>query len=355
MSASYTNFPVLFHSTDMTFSTSSTRGHLFNPQGFDLVFSTLPDCSLELNYDRETRNTNGTYYLYCWVNMPIVSSITDTVFYTCYGNSSIVNNISQMNNTWDPNYIGVYHLATFLTSGGVATDDATVYSSSGAFVGEPKATNGRMDGAANFLTTTTIAILNYHVYEFAGPFTVSAWIYPTTTATYQTIVSADYIATGHRDFSYFISGLGTSNIFVNIGNGALVADIPIAPPISLNKWNYVVMTADGSNVRIYVNGVQSGGQASTAEAILEGGNVNVSISSVEQVLFPMNNCSVDEVRISTIARSAGWIQTEYANQLNPIYFLTIGPENYSVPILFSPGTGAFVFNKSSLNGRISTK
>ena len=35
--------------------------------------------------------------------------------------------------------------------------------------------------------------------------------------------------------------------------------------------------------------------------------------------------SIDEVRISNVARSAGWIATQYANQINPSAFSTVGP------------------------------
>lgn len=36
--------------------------------------------------------------------------------------------------------------------------------------------------------------------------------------------------------------------------------------------------------------------------------------------------TVDEVRLATVARSAGWIATEFANQSSPSTFYGVGPE-----------------------------
>jgi hypothetical protein len=38
------------------------------------------------------------------------------------------------------------------------------------------------------------------------------------------------------------------------------------------------------------------------------------------------NGSIDEIRVSSIARSSSWISTEYANQNSPSTFYTIGTE-----------------------------
>jgi hypothetical protein len=38
------------------------------------------------------------------------------------------------------------------------------------------------------------------------------------------------------------------------------------------------------------------------------------------------NGFIDEVRVSNIARSSDWINTEYKNQNNPAVFYTIGSE-----------------------------
>lgn len=36
--------------------------------------------------------------------------------------------------------------------------------------------------------------------------------------------------------------------------------------------------------------------------------------------------TIDELRIATVARTSGWIATEYANQSSPATFYTVGPE-----------------------------
>ena len=39
--------------------------------------------------------------------------------------------------------------------------------------------------------------------------------------------------------------------------------------------------------------------------------------------------SIDELRISNVARTQEWISTEYNNQNNPLSFLSFGPEESS--------------------------
>ena len=41
--------------------------------------------------------------------------------------------------------------------------------------------------------------------------------------------------------------------------------------------------------------------------------------------------TLDEVRLSTIERNAGWVTTEYNNQSSPGTFITVGTENCATP------------------------
>jgi len=89
---------------------------------------------------------------------------------------------------------------------------------------------------------------------------------------------------------------------------------------------------DGSNLKIYKDGVEIASTSKTG-AIREntwkiaiGNNPDNTSTS-----FASWDGKIDEVRISDIARSAGWIATEFNNQNNPGTFYSIGNEETAPP------------------------
>jgi hypothetical protein len=91
-----------------------------------------------------------------------------------------------------------------------------------------------------------------------------------------------------------------------------------------STWTYLVSVVDrATNVlRLYQNGSEVG----TAPSISTVG----SITSSQNLYFgqyssgtPWNG-TLDEARLSNIARSASWIATEYTNQNNPSSFIIVG-------------------------------
>jgi len=116
------------------------------------------------------------------------------------------------------------------------------------------------------------------------------------------------------------------------------------PVLSEDTWTYVVMVFDGTQdtnegrLSLYVNGeaqeVTFGGTipAATpdffkATGVGFGGNIGSCVDCDGW------DGSIDEVRISGTARSAGWIQTEYNNQSAPGNFYTVGEENSQGPAI----------------------
>jgi hypothetical protein len=82
------NFPVLISGTYSYLATISNQGHVQNPNGYDIVFSS--DCAgtQQLPHEIDSYNaTDGTVRM--WVLLSNVSHTTDTVFYLSYGNSAI--------------------------------------------------------------------------------------------------------------------------------------------------------------------------------------------------------------------------------------------------------------------------
>ncbi|HRH31627.1 MAG TPA: LamG domain-containing protein, partial [Candidatus Paceibacterota bacterium] len=105
--------------------------------------------------------------------------------------------------------------------------------------------------------------------------------------------------------------------------------------LSNTTWYYLSMTYDGSNVKFYINDVlQDTIAASTTIGNYDGTN-GFGIGDSYQGGTGINGY-VDEVHISSVARSVDWLKTEYNNQNSPSTFATIGA--YSMPSMTNTWT-----------------
>jgi hypothetical protein len=87
-------------------------------------------------------------------------------------------------------------------------------------------------------------------------------------------------------------------------------------------WYYVSVSYDGSTVNLYLNG-----------SLVGSGSYSLSLTDNTVYLDPTTvptyrpaDATMDELRISSVVRSADWIKTEYNNQLNPSAFVVVGTE-----------------------------
>jgi len=162
-----------------------------------------------------------------------------------------------------------------------------------------------LDGSNDYISVNnTSSALN-----FAGPITLSAWVYPQISNAYQGVIVK---ATGvnNRQYAFYLSQLGTGNIYVAFA-GSNIGDQAVSPAWTVNAWNHIVVTADGSNIKIYINGVL----ASTL------GNANVSATASGNVVFGMDvpnnqfplNGYMGPVFIYNRAISASEVRQLYAN------------------------------------------
>src|SRR4029077_11832271 len=92
----------------------------------------------------------------------------------------------------------------------------------------------------------------------------------------------------------------------------------------LGSWTYVTLeyNATSSTHAIYLNGsLAISSVNSTTPTTIQTG---IQIGAWLQPYGLYDHATIDEFRVSTIARSADWIATEYNNQSSPSTFYTIG-------------------------------
>ena len=318
------NFPFLFSTTDPLLATTANGGHVTNANGYDIIFTSDAAGQKPLNFEMEEYNP-VTGQVVAWINIPNLSHSTNTVLYLFYGNPGIT--ASQQNPTavWDSNFVGVWHLPN---GSALSANDSTVNGSSGTPGDGVSATPGFIDGGASFNGASSAYISipsSSGTWNFANDVTVSAWIKTASNGV------GVFEAQENNPLFYLEVGPSTAGGNANVAvayfrtdNGSvLVANGNT--PVNDNNWHYVeAVRSTGKSVSIYVDGMldsttpyDDAGPIDTS-----GGGVNIGGLGSSYDLVG----SVDEVRVSNIARSADWIAAEYHNENSPSTFYTLSTE-----------------------------
>jgi len=94
--------------------------------------------------------------------------------------------------------------------------------------------------------------------------------------------------------------------------------------VTTGIWTYVAVTYDGSNIRVFRNGVNSNSQGATGTLNLGSNSNPLYIGHNTEWTNEVFTGKIDEVRISNLARSQSWISAQYLSMNNE--FITYGSE-----------------------------
>lgn len=319
-----TNFPVLVSFSSPDIRTTSDGGGVDNANGFDIVFSSSQYCG-ELNtldFEMESYSSNVTTgTIVAWVNVPNVSSSTNTDIYMYYGNTNQSVDLSTPA-VYDQNYVSVYHLQD-------DANDASIYGNDGTNNGSADQASAKIAKGQTFSPGDYIQIPTTDISTSAGTF--SAWCYSTSFST-----NHQYIL-GHTTVPAFNNRL---QLYTNDNGGNL--DLGLGNSHSRNtniynfntsEWYLVVLTWDGSNHEVFVNGQSQVSSTyslfSSLHSFMDLGNDGLATNRGEAWIGDL-----DETRFSNIVRSDNWIETEFNNQDDPASFFTPGGEltNSCIPL-----------------------
>jgi hypothetical protein len=178
-----------------------------------------------------------------------------------------------------------------------------------------------------------------------SPFTISMWINGSLTQT-----KGGILMNGGSTANRWGLSLENGNINSRISNGTTSDIWSVEAYSSANYpsgWHKITVTDDGTNRRYYRDGVFISQHADTvtnsgvaaALRIGKGGGTDLSFFTGK----------IDEVTVSSVARSAGWVQTEYNNQSDPSAFYSISSEElpgqtsvtYSLTVANGSGDGSY--------------
>lgn len=274
---------------------------------FDIRFTDTSDNILPYEEDTMTisgGSATGNY----WVQVDLDTTSGATIF--CYYGKAGAGDGSNATGVWDSNYKGVWHLpnGTSLT-----TNDSTSNNNDGSVVGTVSAASGQIDGAATIAVgdNNYISVAEDDTSLDLSNFTISVWAKPNTASPTSGSALVCKGAAGNEVYS-LDAHPGQYRIYYYYGAWPNVQTAQ-AGPLTTN-WTHVVGTYNDANLILYVNGSGVADTPTTSDMITNDHIVSIgsrqSGAGAYDFEFPGE---LDEVRISSVARSAAWIKFAYAN------------------------------------------
>lgn len=329
-SGPHANFPMLVAGTYSYLATVGNGGLVQNASGYDIGFYDNSDCSTgKLDWEIESWDAT-TGAIAAWVR--VASIDTGSVIYLCYGDGSITTDQSNKTGVWDSNYLVVVHFPNGTT---LSASDSTANNHTVTLVNTPTADTGKIDGAAHFDNVNEHAtITSASTLDTPTAQTVSIWLKSDTSSQAANDSFANRRNSAGPPYnSWLLSSGGSGATFEycvapNGGGGPDSGQWCITAGTMDTNWHYLVGTYDQATTtqRLYRN---SGTAAVTDAAV----NITIDNDAIDIRLATPTASSnyfdgiLDEFRLSNIARSGTWIQTEYNNQNAPGTFYTVGSEN----------------------------
>ena len=332
------HFPLLVSVIDTDISSKAQA------TGNDILFTSSDGTTL-LPYEIENY-TASISSLVAWVEVPALSSSTDTVLYVYYGNSSATSGQNAAALWGDAGYQAVWHLDENGTGLAGEYRDST---------GNPNGGQGGAGSSAQVPVMATGQIANGNNFDgsndhidvgsdatitnlFASGGTYSAWIYPrglggNNEGRIGDKASANNCGTGCTGWALFLQANNVlrfrQGFTLSGGNWSTGTN-----SISLNAWQYVAVTYNTADLVdppvLYINGYP---RAVTTNSTPVAGSVAGSDAGKKMRIGAYQggtgrgfNGLIDEVRVSKSPRSPDWIAAEYANQNSPSTFYSVGSE-----------------------------
>jgi len=336
-STSLTNYPLLIKLNSARVDYSKTQN-----SGQDIRFVDPSDPTVVLPYEIEKWDESGSSYV--WVKVPQIdaSSPTDYIW-MYYGNASASDGQSA-SNVWDSNFRAVYHSAE---TSGTTVFDSTSNANNATKQGgatDPAPTTGQISGAQAY---TGVASSNSYLNRADNStldlttFTNSAWFNATSLTGgdgWKTILCKD--SSGSPNYC-----LQTNAGNIDINYGAILLD---GGAVTTNTWYFVTATYDGSTLRLYLNGTSNASTSSASTPPVNAAALTIGKSPASNEFWPG---TLDEIRVSSGARSADWIKADYLSQTDAMLTYS-GEQDQSID--YTSGKWKFGLNPTAVNGTTIT-
>ena len=307
-----TDFPVWIDLVDADIAARA------QPDGSDIFF-TAADGTMRLDHQLQSWD-GAAHHLSAWVRVPMLTSGPPTVLYVNYGDPAAAP-AQNAAGVFRASFAAVWHLDDALPA-------ATIADATGTHAGTPTLTTTTRTAAklgAGFAFTGGSDIISF-TNPLAGnaAHTVSVWVNQPPVAHVSAVLVVGTPTMGQSRWFY------THFTAAALAIGYYADDWTTTTNLDGAGWTLLHWVSEGGNGKnhLYQNGVEIAGSPSTITGVNTMGTTGI-IGHAPEPAYGTNTglqATIDELRIATVARTAGWISTEFANQSSPATFYTVGAE-----------------------------
>jgi hypothetical protein len=169
--------------------------------------------------------------------------------------------------------------------------------------------SGKFGKALSFTGGTIGGYVQTPAQAINSSFTYTSWFKPTSAFTEWAAVVTNLYHTSPSSGLNIVPRNGSIKICYGDGSVAYQNYIVIAPEIVLNQWNYVAVSYDGTNIKLYVNGTLKDSRAATVLQASQVIRMGTWASSFAGDYFFTG--LIDETKIFNYALSSSEISAEY--------------------------------------------
>lgn len=306
--------------------------------GDDILF-TSSDETTRIAHEIELFDA-ATGRLVAWVNVPSVSDTVDTDIYVYYGNAA-VGSQQDATNVWDASYVKVLHLAETPNGTLDELNDSTANGNHGQTfgMGAGNSIGAQIGNGLNFVRAD--ALDQIRVYDSvsldgtADEGTLEFWINFVAApppSTYYLIMVHSQRFSALRGMEHAWRNDDNFFMYPNAGDpGGQTWSGTSLHGFNAGQWHHVVWRwrrVPGQQHDLFTDGQSrafdfgDNSASWTADATIDDWYYGGIVDRNDRWL----DGSLDEIRVSNVMRSDGWISTGYNNQSDPDNFYTLGPQ-----------------------------
>lgn len=312
-SSDITDFVMLFKSRHPDFMRSANGGYVENSNGYDIIFETFGGVQL----DHEIENYNGdTGEFIAWVRIPTLYYNALNEFFIYIGNAAISVSQEDIVGVWESSFKAVHHLRE--NPGGSApqmldsTNNNYDLTSGGSMVAGDLVA-GKInkaidfDGSDDYLVNTAWA----SVISGNAARTMEIWFKISGTPNFNAL---SWGAAGGNQLSSF-GCYGNEIGYTGYANDNLVPGTPYAD----NVFHQMVITHDGSTMKIFIDGIER--RSDNPESIATSTGADLYLGRyVAGSYFPGQ---LAESRIHSVARNPDYVLTNFRTMNSPESFYSL--------------------------------
>ncbi|MFT4721186.1 MAG: hypothetical protein ACI9SB_002363, partial [Candidatus Azotimanducaceae bacterium] len=323
------NFPVLIALTSAEVDYAKIQD-----QGQDLRFYDEDTAQL-LNYEIGLWNEGGTSYV--WVSVPRIDASVATDSIMMYYNNTAAVDAQNVAGVWGADYDAVWHLNEIVDDGvttGIHVDSTGGHNGTQHYGDDATGRIGlgqQFDGNNDYITIADDDVFTYSDGATDNPFSVSAWV-SVDTATHNMVVAKYGATSTNAEWGLEIDSAGKLSFYAYDIDGDYIhlETVDVFPTGALH---HVAATYEGTGssagIKLFIDGVEQLAIDNSS------GTYNVMSNTSVPVLIGAYGAAenawdldgvIDEVRISSINRSADWVQASYLSQNGTFVFNAFGAE-----------------------------